>query len=530
MYYIISPQPFSSRAFANPSRAMSGRESSSPRSLSPASADSVDYQLLARRGRPLPQLGKTVRATPEECRIPRGAWNRPGRQGPRGPPRAAAAAAGAATNARVARGGSAAVRAGPAPGRGHPRGSGIERSSAADQFAPAPAPPAPAPAPAPALAPREAAAALSALALALKPPPEPAPTPPPGRDSTASPAPAPVAVLARTLALTLAPIPAPNAAPSPRQPPLPPRASSQGTKGGAPAAQPPQPPTPQPPRARRLPTPSLPPPPYLASQQADGLAPQPPSAAGGSAGYQAKTRAAQSQPPRKPTREVPRPDLFETPAARAKSLGPESPPSAAGRSRAAPTHPGPESPPRAGGRRDVRSRAVATQSQPPSKKTARPVPRPDVFEARARSHGPPPSVLRTIPKWCSCPEQSRVATWTGGQQHVWRVMRGDSDDFKYCPIPQQGDIVYEALLSVHKGSRIGFRSHFLHASRDHSMASLWFYKARTKDPQCYMVKIDLAKWPSRNVIDLSTHALQVRFVGSRACDEQIQKLLHTQIR
>jgi len=42
-----------------------------------------------------------------------------------------------------------------------------------------------------------------------------------------------------------------------------------------------------------------------------------------------------------------------------------------------------------------------------------------------------------------------------------------------------------------------------------------------------MVKIDLAKCPSSYVIDLSTHALQKRFVGSRACDEQIQELLRT---
>ena len=106
-------------------------------------------------------------------------------------------------------------------------------------------------------------------------------------------------------------------------------------------------------------------------------------------------------------------------------------------------------------------------------------------------------------------------------------MRGDGDDLRYDPIPPQGDIVAEALLAVHAGSKPGFRSPFLHTSRDYFRARGWLASARARDRRCYLVRVDLAQFPNDQVIDISSHDMQRRFIGERQREYKIQKLMCT---
>ena len=112
-------------------------------------------------------------------------------------------------------------------------------------------------------------------------------------------------------------------------------------------------------------------------------------------------------------------------------------------------------------------------------------------------------------------------------------MRGDQTDRNRPWLANTGDIQFTALQAIHKGSKGYYTSPFLHASLSRDDAVGWLNRAREgygpvpKDPDAYLVKIDLANIPKERVIDLSSREKQQQFLGDRVHVEYINDVLHS---
>ena len=135
--------------------------------------------------------------------------------------------------------------------------------------------------------------------------------------------------------------------------------------------------------------------------------------------------------------------------------------------------------------------------------------------------------MAALPRWFACPKHAET-TWREGT-FAYRVMRGDRADYNEVPLPGEGDIYVAAWRAINMGSKVCHTSPFLHFTKSMNDAIAWLHRARRgqgpipADPDAYIVRTELCRYPPERVIDMSTIPAQQLFMRGVDVEGEIKE-------